>query len=217
MLENDGHNTIMVYGGANMHLTSADIEQAHDVIANADIVVAQLEVPEEAIATSFRIAQQHNSLTILNPAPITSKLDANIISNTDLIIPNETEAAALAHVKPTTKTEELAQLAEKLNNIGLPNVIVTLGDAGIYYHVKGSVDTIPIFQVNTVDTTAAGDTFIGTFAANVQRDMSDLPRIIKRSCFASSLTVSRSGALVSIPTKQEVDDGLLTSAVGSES
>ncbi|QEA59740.1 ribokinase [Leuconostoc koreense] len=212
MLEPDGHNTIMVYGGANMNLTSTDVEKAHNIIANADVVVAQFEVPSEAILAGFNIAKKSGVLTILNPAPITSHIDPNIISSTDLIIPNETEAAALAHTEPTTKKSALSVITSKLNKAGFPNVVVTLGSDGVYYHVNELTDIVPIFKVNAVDTTAAGDTFIGTFAANIDRNLSNLPSVIRRSCFASSITVSRSGAIASIPNKRDVDTGLLANA-----
>ncbi|MBS1007904.1 ribokinase [Leuconostoc suionicum] len=216
MLEPDGHNTIMVYGGANMNLTSADVEKARNIIANADVIVAQLEVPTEAIVAGFNIAKENGVLTILNPAPITSNLDSNIISSTDLIIPNETEAAALAHTEPTTKQSSLASLTSKLNKVGFSNVVVTLGSDGVYYQVNDSADILPIFKVNAVDTTAAGDTFIGTFSANIDENLSNLPSVIRRSCLASSIAVSRSGAIASIPNKKDVDAGLLANAAMTE-
>ncbi|CAM3199287.1 ribokinase [Leuconostoc rapi] len=213
MLETDGHNTIMVFGGANMALNADDIAQAHTAIAQADVVVAQLEVPPDAVAKAFAIAREVDALTILNPAPVTKHLSTEIMSTTDLLIPNETEAAALADVTPTTDRQALDQLTEKLQRLGMSHTIVTLGGEGVYYNVNNQSGQVPIFKVEAVDTTAAGDTFIGTVAANITKDMSDLPSIIKRSCFASSLTVSRPGALVSIPTKAEVDAGLQENSV----
>lgn len=212
MLENDGHNTIMVYGGANMALSVADIHQAKEAIAEADVVVAQLEVPTAVVAEGFAIARKHGALTILNPAPITSHLDDTIILNTDLIIPNETEAAALAGTESTTAPEKLPALVDQLKAKGLHNTIITLGGDGVYYNVHNQHNQLPIFKVKAVDTTAAGDTFIGTVAANISANMTDLDMIVTRSCFASSLTVSRSGAIVSIPNKQEVDAGLANQA-----
>ncbi|MEX0379790.1 ribokinase [Leuconostoc sp. MS02] len=213
MLEADGHNTIMVFGGANMSLNASDIVQSHDVIAAADVVVAQLEVPIDAVTKGFEIAREFGALTILNPAPITSHLSTKIMVNTDLVIPNETEAAALAHVAPTTDIEALDELTDKLKQLGMSHTIVTLGGDGVYYNVNGETGQLPIFKVKAVDTTAAGDTFIGTIAANISQRMNDLPAIITRSCFASSLTVSRSGAIVSIPKKAEVDAGLQNASI----
>ncbi|ADG40210.1 MULTISPECIES: ribokinase [Leuconostoc] len=208
MLEDDGHNTIMVFGGANMSLSADDISQARAAIVAADVVVAQLEVPMAAVAKGFEIAREAGVLTILNPAPVTSHLTDEIMLTTDLLIPNETEAAALADVQSTTDSQALEQLTLKLRRLGMAHTIVTLGGDGVYYHVNDQSGQVPIFKVDAVDTTAAGDTFIGTVAANITKEMTDLPTIIKRSCFASSLTVSRRGALVSIPTKAEVDAGL---------
>jgi len=94
--------------------------------------------------------------------------------------------------------------------------VVTLGSDGVYYHVNGSADILPVFKVNAVDTTAAGDTFIGTFSANIDDNLSNLPSVIRRSCFASSIAVSRSGAIASIPNKKDVDAGLLANAAMAE-
>jgi len=209
LLEADGHNTILVHGGANMELTVADVEAARSVLEAADIVVAQLEVPRDAVAAGFKIAKAAGAMTILNPAPVTDHLDTAITDYTDLIVPNETEAAALAGTEPTTEIAELENgVVKLLKKKGLGNVIITLGGDGVYYNVNGESGTLPIFKVNAIDTTAAGDTFIGTVAANITANMDNLAEIIRRSSKASSIAVSRAGAIVSIPTKAEVDASL---------
>lgn len=209
LLETDGHNTILVHGGANMALTVDDVEAARPALEAADVVVAQLEVPREAVAAGFKIAKAAGAMTILNPAPVTDHLEAAITDYTDLIVPNETEAAALAGTEPTTDVDALESgVVALLAKQGLNNVIITLGGDGVYYRVNGVSGTLPIFKVNAIDTTAAGDTFIGTVAANITMDMTNLADIIRRSSKASSIAVSRAGAIVSIPTKAEVDASL---------
>lgn len=210
LLEADGHNTIMVHGGANMALTVADVQAAAAALMEADVVVAQLEVPSAAVAAGFELAKAHGATTILNPAPVTATLDTALLAATDLIVPNETEAAALAGTNPTTDVALLeATIVERLQSQGVKNLIITLGGDGVYYNVAEQQGTAPIFKVQAIDTTAAGDTFIGTLAAN-WKTTGDIQTMVQRSSKASSLAVSRSGAIASIPMKAEVDAGLAT-------
>lgn len=210
LLEADGHNTIMVHGGANMALTVDDVQAAKLALMEADVVVAQLEVPSAVVTAGFEIAQAYGATTILNPAPVTAKLDTALLAATDVIVPNETEAAALAGDNPTTDVVLLeATIVERLQSQGVKNLIITLGGDGVYYNVAGQHGTAPIFKVKAIDTTAAGDTFIGTLAAN-WKTKGDLQTMVRRSSKASSLAVSRSGAIASIPTKAEVEAGLAT-------
>lgn len=211
LLEEDGHNTILVHGGANLALTAADVRAAEDVLAAADVVIAQLEVPAEAVAAGFKIAREHGALTILNPAPVTAQVTPDVLAYTDVIVPNETEAAALIDAEPTTDVATLEKTVyPAFSQQGLENVIVTLGADGVYYHVQNQQGHVPIFEAKVVDTTAAGDTFIGTLAANVTPDLANIDTILQRSSMASAIAVSRHGAIVSIPTKKEVDAALAT-------
>ncbi|WP_338018322.1 PfkB family carbohydrate kinase [Fructobacillus parabroussonetiae] len=102
MLEEDGHNTILVHGGANAALNVQDVEEARGLIEVADVVIAQLEVPRPVIQRGFEIAKATGGMTILNPAPVTERIESAILENTDLLVPNETEAAALLNLPPTT-------------------------------------------------------------------------------------------------------------------
>ncbi|MFR8086863.1 MAG: ribokinase, partial [Leuconostoc gelidum] len=207
LLESNGHNTILVNGGANMALTEKDVKRATKVLQNADVVVAQLEVPKAVIAEAFKIAKTGGAITVLNPAPITHDLGFDIISKTDLIIPNESEAAALVNVAKSTDFKTIEdEIYQNLSFKGLKNIVITLGDKGVYYHISDEIGVLPIFPVNVVDTTAAGDTFIGTIVANLRRDMSSMRDLLLRSTMASALAVSQSGAISSIPYKTNVDE-----------
>jgi len=209
MLEEDGHNTILVYGGANQELTVADVEAARDVLLDADVVVAQLEVPQAAILAGFKIAHENGAMTLLNPAPVTNHVDPELLAQTDLLVPNETEAAALLEAEATTEAAELAESMVRFENeLGIKQVMVTLGSDGSFYHVNGKNGVVPSFKVKAIDTTAAGDTFIGSVATILQPDFSDVENVIRRASFASSLVVSRPGAIPAIPFKQEIEDGL---------
>lgn len=200
MLEPDGYNTILVYPGANASVTVADIEAAEALFVDADFVVAQFEVPQEAVLAGFRLAHKYHAKTILNPAPVRTSIEEAILAETDLVVPNETEAAALAHLAPTTDIEELAPVMASLRAKGMDNAIITLGEAGVYYDVDDVTGVRAIFKVQVVDTTAAGDTFIGTLAAHLTPDFSNLEEAILMATRASSLAVSHAGAIDSIPT-----------------
>lgn len=208
MLEPNGDNTILVFAGANGEVTAEDVRNAESIIADADVVVAQLEVPQAAVREAFKIAHEHNVTTILNPAPVTDHVDPEILKNTDLLVPNETEAAALAGVEPSTKVEDLEKIVTKYKDLGIENAVITLGGDGVFYSVNGETGTLPIFKVKAIDTTAAGDTFIGNVAAQIKPDMSNLKDVIVFASRASSLAVSRMGAIASIPTYEETKAAL---------
>lgn len=211
LLESNGHNTILVNGAANLDLNASDVKQANQAIAAADIVVAQLEVPTEAIIAGFKIAKNNGAITVLNPAPVTSHLSDELINYTDIIVPNESEAAALVGSTPSTDIAVIEKTIDpELRHKGLKNVIITLGDKGVYYHTAENKGVLPIFKVAVVDTTAAGDTFIGTLVAYLQEDMSNLRDVLRRSSKASALAVSKAGAITSIPYRAEVDQGLVS-------
>ncbi|MDR3190792.1 MAG: ribokinase [Lactobacillaceae bacterium] len=205
MLEPDGHNTILVYPGANEMLTMDDVKAAEHEFADVDYVVAQLEVPQAAVLAGFRLAHKYGAKTILNPAPVTDHVDAALLAETDLVVPNETEAAALAHLPATTDAAELVDVMQSLRDKGVGDAIITLGEDGVYYDVAGQVGVCPIFKVQAVDTTAAGDTFIGTLAAHLALDNQNLVEAIMLATRASSLAVSEAGAISSIPTLADVE------------
>lgn len=205
MLEKNGHNTILVYGGANMALSRADIDQAQDLIKHADVVVAQLEVPQDAIKRGFELAHQYGAKTILNPAPVTDYVDPDILKNTDLLVPNETEAAALLGLEPTTDYKELvARTSLFKDKLAIENVIITLGEHGAFYAIHGKPGLIKSFKADAIDTTAAGDTFIGTIAATLAADLSNIEETLKKASIASSIVVSRPGAIPAIPYQDEI-------------
>ena len=209
MLEPDGHNTILVHDGANGEVTVDDVNAAEELFKDADVVVAQLEVPQAAVLAGFELAHKYNAITILNPAPVTNYVDPKILEQTDLLIPNETEAAALISEEPTTDKAKLEVFAEKFSSqLGINNLMITLGGDGVFIKNPNMTDTLPIFKVKAVDTTAAGDTFIGTTAAFINKDMDNIKEVARRASKASSIAVTRPGAIPSIPTEEEVTKSL---------
>ncbi|KKI54022.1 Ribokinase [Staphylococcus equorum subsp. equorum] len=201
-IDANGQNTILVYGGANMELNDTDVNKAADAIAEADYIIAQLEVPVPAIISAFKIAHENNVTTILNPAPA-SELSKDLLTLTDIIVPNETEAELLSGIAVTDRAS-MHQNAEYFLSLGMKVVIITLGEQGTYYATANSAGLIPSFKVKAIDTTAAGDTFIGAFASRLNMTDFNIEESITYANKAASLTVQVEGAQKSIPLEQDV-------------
>lgn len=197
------------FGGKGANQAVAAARQGASVgfigAVGADVVVAQLEVTSEAIAKGFELAHKYGAMTILNPAPVTDKINPQILTNTDLLIPNETEAAALIKLPATVEYAELVKRIPLFEQkLGINNIIITLGADGSFYSINGTHGLIASRKVNAVDTTAAGDTFIGTIATVLEKDYSNIETTLKRASVASSIVVSRPGAIPAIPIATEV-------------
>lgn len=203
-VDDSGQNSITIYSGANYAFDQDDIEQNSDLIAASDFVVAQFETPIEATIQGFKIAHQNNAKTILNPAPAITEIPAELLQVTDIIIPNETEAATITGVEVVDE-KSAKKAADKLHELGVSAVIITIGDKGAFYDFQDKQGLIPAFKVKAVDTTAAGDTFIGAMTSILKPDFSNLSDAITFANKASSLTVQGYGAQPSIPTKAEVE------------
>ena len=178
----EGQNTIYVYGGANMTMTPEDVINAKDAIINADFVVAQLEVPIPAIISAFEIAKAHDVTTVLNPAPAKA-LPNELLSLIDIIVPNETEAELLSGIKVTNE-QSMKDNANYFLSLGIKTVLITLGKQGTYFATKNQSQHIEAYKVNAIDTTAAGDTFIGAFVSRLnksQDNLADAILVIKRA------------------------------------
>lgn len=204
LLDDKGQNSILIYGGANQTITNDDIKRASDTIAQADCLITQFETPLESSVEAFRIAKENNVLTILNPAPAKNDIPEELLKLTDIIIPNETEAEAITGVKVTDEPS-MVEAANKLHTLGVKNVIITVGANGSFYSVNEKNGFVKAYKVNTVDTTAAGDTFIGYFASKLSSDLSNIEEAMKFASKASSITVQTQGAQNSIPLIKNVE------------
>lgn len=202
LLDENGQNSILVYGGANQQLSVEDVEAAKKQIVSADFVVAQFETPQAATLRAFQLAKENGVTTILNPAPA-QKIDPAVLKLTDLIIPNETESSALTEIIITDETSMLMSAA-KFAQMGVRNLIITVGAKGAFYCTQDGYNFIPAFKVDAVDTTAAGDTFIGALSSQLKPDMSNIEKALVYAQRASSLAVQKMGALPSIPTKDQI-------------
>ena len=202
MVEKSGENRILIYGGANAQL-SADVKKAQTQIAAADLMVAQLETPVETTQFAFQMAKELGVKTILNPAPAVAKLPAELLKNTDVITPNETEVEILTGIAVTDEAAML-KAAQRLHDLGVATVIITLGSKGVFYDDGVQHGIVPAFKVRAVDTTAAGDTFLGALSSELNPDLSNLKTAIEYGNKASSLAVQKMGAQPSIPTRKDI-------------
>lgn len=198
-------NRIIVYGGANTGITKTDIDEALAKATSADTLLCQLEVPMYVVAYALRKARAIGMTTILNPAPAKALPD-DLYYSVDVIIPNEVETEELTGIAPRD-LESVRGAVENLHERGVQYVVLTLGERGIALSDGNRIfEQIPAYKVAAVDTTGAGDTFVGAFALTY-------PHIgmysFKEACVfanrASSIAVTRRGASESIPSAEEVN------------
>jgi ribokinase len=187
-VESSGQNRIWVVKGANDRLLPADVDAASDVLTGADFLVLQLEIPTETVYYALRFAHQRGIRTILNPAP-GQALDLAQISSADYVIPNETEAEALTGI-PVHNLEDAKSCAQKLLDGGLHRVIVTLGANGALLATRGGMRHVPAFAVRPVDTTGAGDAFIGSLACFLSEGFDELDAISRANLYAALSTLA---------------------------
>lgn len=200
-VDRKGHNQITVASGANGALTPEDLDGLAFQLAQSQVLVVQLENPLSAIEAALKQAKAAGLTTILNPAPA-RKLPARMARLIDYLIPNEVEAAFLS--RQTVRTPKQAgQAALQLQQSGYHHVIITLGDQGLVYIHEGSPVHLPGQKVETVDTTAAGDTFVGYFACAVAERQA-LPDALALANAAAALSVTQLGAMPSIPRRRDV-------------
>ncbi|QDD64729.1 ribokinase [Herbaspirillum seropedicae] len=199
MVDANAQNSIVIAAGANGRLDVARIERARALIEQASIVLLQLEVPMATVIHSIELAHALGKTVVLNPAPAQA-LPRELLQKIDYLILNEIEAAMLAE----EQSEDIPMLARKLHELGARNVVVTLGEKGVYgSFADGQQRHLPARKVQAVDTTAAGDTFIGGFIGAIAQGRDQFEAIAYAQA-AAALSVTRVGAQTSIPTRDEV-------------
>ncbi len=195
-----GQNMIAVGSGANLHLTPADVEQAASAIRAADAVLLQLEIPLATVEAAIDVAHRAGVRVILNPAPAQA-LPARLLSQVDVITPNEHEARVTAGLPPDTP---LPDVAAALQAAGVATVLVTLGEQGAFVCDRaGAAFHVPAVAVTAVDTVAAGDAFNGGLAVALSQGM-DLASAVRYANAVAAISVTRAGAQNSLPTAGEV-------------
>ncbi len=197
LVDAKAENCISVAPGANGDLSPEDIDSVADVIRSAGYLILQLEIPVESVLRAARIAHEAGVYVILNPAPA-CPLPRELFSYVSLITPNQTESALLTGIE-----DNLDAAVDKLLEMGVKDVVVTLGSKGSMVVSGGERTFVPSQKVNAVDTTAAGDTFCGALCVALSEGCS-LVQAAQFATKASALTVQKMGAQDSIPYRSDI-------------
>ena len=197
-----GENSIIVAPGASRSLSTEDINKAEEKIKEADIILMQLEVPIDTVEYAATIANRYGKKVILNPAPA-STLSNSFLNNVHTILPNRIEAEMLSGIK-VMDVESAHRAAKAIGEKGIKNVVITLGKDGAYVKEKDEYTMIPAKEVETIDTTGAGDVFCGAFSVYLSQGHS-LAESVKFANAAAAIAVTRIGAQSAIPYKREVN------------
>jgi ribokinase len=205
-VDDDGNNFIIVAPGANYRFLPESVQNnIIEVIQDSDIIVTQLEIPLETVRYVLRLAKEFGKTTILNPAPACAVDDA-LLSDVDFLIPNETELELLSGMSIQNEAEIIAA-ARLMINRGVQAVIVTLGSKGCIYVNSVCSQSYKTYQVEAVDTTAAGDSFIGAMAVALSEGK-PIKEAISFAMAVGALTVTKKGAQSSLPYRHEVAEFL---------
>jgi ribokinase len=202
VVDDNSQNAIVIVAGANGAMTPAVIDRFDAVLQAADVIICQLEIPDATVGHALERARALGKIVILNPAPASRPLPADWFAAIDYLIPNESEATVLSGLQvDSLDTAESA--ASRLIAMGAGKVIITLGAQGSLFANGQDFEHFPAPKVQAVDTTAAGDTFVGGFAAALANGKSEA-EAIRFGQIAAALSVTRAGAQPSIPTLFDV-------------
>jgi len=202
MIGGDGDNCISVAPGANYKLTPQKIDEALPVFGEAAMIVMQYEIPEETIQYVIDVANRKKIPVLWNCAPARA-FDLSYIPKINILVLNEVEAGFLAQMEVKNENDA-AIAAEKLIHKGVEKVIITLGSKGAFVITKDEKVKVSAFKVDAVDTTAAGDTFCGSFAVALTEGK-PLKDSLRFASAAAAISVTKMGAQPSAPTRKEID------------
>lgn len=201
-VDKSSDNRILIIKGANNELTPEVLDKYADLIKNTKIIVLQQEIPLETNYHAIDLANQYHIPILLNPAPANKDLDINHVTKVDFFSPNETELATLTGM-PTNDMDEIKKAAHHMIKLGVKNMLITLGSKGVLWVNESTSQLIKAIKVNAVDTTGAGDSFIGSFA-HYYASGDDIPTAIKHANQYAAVTVTRRGTQKSYPTADEL-------------
>ena len=202
VVDDNSQNAIVIVAGGNGHVTSDVVDGFDALLSQAEVIICQLEVPMATVGHVLKRGRELGKTVILNPAPASGPLPAEWYAWIDYLIPNEREATALTGL-PVDSVATADAAASALLASGVGKVIVTLGEQGALFANKARSQHFPAPRVKPVDTTAAGDTFVGGFAAALADGKSE-SEAIRFGQIAAALSVTRAGAQPSIPTFNDV-------------
>ena len=204
-VDDDGENMIVVAPGANQKLSISDVDAARETLQGAKVMILQLEIPLETVVHAAELAKQNGLTVILNPAPVRD-LPPALLENVDIMVANEVEVAILTGAQEVD-TSTAATACKPLIDSGVKHVITTLGKDGAIITSGDGATKVRGFRVNAIDTTSAGDTFVGALACALTEGK-PLEEAALFANAAAALTCTKQGAQQAMPTRQEVDEML---------
>lgn len=193
----------MIHGGANNFLTPELILKAADDLRQCALIILQLEIPLAGVYATINFAKENKIPVLLNPAPATKNLSIDMACKCDFFVPNETELGILTDM-PVDSLDDVKTAAKFLLDKGLKNIIVTLGSRGSLLMSKTGSELVPTPKVDALDSTGAGDAFIGCFAKHYSRTKNILESM-KVACKYAALSVTRKGTQDSYLTRPEFE------------
>jgi ribokinase len=197
-----GQNRILVIKGANEMLSPEDVDAAAPLLSKADTILLQFEIPLATVYHTIHFAKSKGIRCIVNPAPALP-LDFKEAASADYFVPNESEAEAITGI-PVHTLEDAKKCADYLLAQGLSRVVITLGERGSLLATSQSLELIPAFKVDPIDSTGAGDAFIGSFAVFLAEGLPDKEALSRASLYAA-LSTTRVGTQKSFPDREEFD------------
>lgn len=181
-----GQNRILVIKGANDALKPPDVDEAAATLKSADCIVLQFEIPLETVYYTVAFARKHGIRCILNPAP-GQPIDMPALAGLDYFVPNESEAETITGL-PVKNLQDAKKCAEKLLSGGIGRVIITLGANGSLLAAKGEAEHLPAFPVKSIDSTGAGDAFIGSFSVFLAEGLPEREAVRRANLYAGLST-----------------------------
>jgi ribokinase len=201
-LNRKGENRIIVSPGANGSLSKNDLKRLGPLWKGIDVFVTQMEIPFATVKMGLKIAQEYGALTLLNPSP-PILLSPKILSLVDFLVPNEWEAQSLTGLK-MKGNQDIRKMAQKLLDMGAKNVLMTLGPKGLFFKNRIEEIWLKAFRVKVIDTTAAGDAFMGALACGLSENK-PIQEILRFANGAGALATTKLGAQPSLPSRRELE------------
>jgi len=202
-VDKNSKNSILIIKGANKDLSTKDIDIASEQLKKCSLIVLQLEISLETVYYAIDFANENHIPVLLNPAPCIPDLDLSYVCKCDFFAPNESELGILTNKKVNT-IDEIKEAAHYIANKGVKNVIVTMGSKGVLWINNNEEHFIKAYKVNAIDTTGAGDSFIGCFA-HFYVTTKDILLSLKKATAFAALSVTKYGTQSSYPTVDEFE------------
>ncbi len=197
-----GENRIVTFLGANSSLSVSDLKRLRQYWSGISVFVTQLEIPLPTAERGIKMAKDEGAVILLNPSP-PIRLRSAILSLVDYIVPNESEAQVLTGMK-WRSDQEIRKIATRLLDMGVKNVVITLGPKGLMFKNRNEELWMKALRVNVVDTTAAGDAFLGGLATSLSENKS-IQEALKFANAAGALATTKLGAQPSLPFRRELE------------